>query len=279
MEKSKFYDSVRYAPEALTQALDALLKSTGKENEEPLYSQWNVVFEDEEWSHDSFEEFAADLRRSPERYLYVKNFNSVVLTVAQHEDFCRVVVQAPQRQAIEATFEVFERHAPTSRIMEPQASAELPTIFIGHGRSQQWRDLKDHLHEQHGYPVEAYEIGARAGHTIRDVLESMLEASSLAILVLTGEDEDKEGKLHPRLNVVHELGLFQGALGFSRAIALLEDGTEEFSNIHGIQQIRYAKGNIRETFGDVLATLRRESFKQRPRAKPTFPPWEEDVHA
>lgn len=279
MEKTKIYDYVRYSPEALTEALEALLKATGKEAEKPLYSVWNISFEDEEWKHDSFEEFAADLRRSPESYLYVKNFNSVVLTVAQHEEYCRVVVQAPQRQAIEATFEVFERHVPTSRILQPQASAELPTVFIGHGRSQQWRDLKDHLHEQHGYPVEAYEIGARAGHTIRDVLESMLEASSLAILVLTGEDEDKEGRLHPRLNVVHELGLFQGALGFSRAIALLEDGTEEFSNIHGIQQIRYAKGNIRETFGDVLATLRRESFNQTPRAKPTFPPWEEDVHA
>lgn len=39
---------------------------------------------------------------------------------------------------------------------------------------------------------------------------------------------------------------------------LLEEGTQEFSNIQGIQQIRYSKGNIRETFGDVLATIRRE---------------------
>jgi hypothetical protein len=47
-------------------------------------------------------------------------------------------------------------------------------------------------------------------------------------------------------------------LGFSKAIVLLEDGTEEFSNIAGIQQIRFAKGNIKETFGEVLAVLRRE---------------------
>jgi len=38
----------------------------------------------------------------------------------------------------------------------------------------------------------------------------------------------------------------------------LEDGTEEFSNIHGINQIRYGQGNIKETFGEVLATLKRE---------------------
>jgi hypothetical protein len=39
---------------------------------------------------------------------------------------------------------------------------------------------------------------------------------------------------------------------------LLEDGTEEFSNIHGIQQIRYSKNAINETYGEVLATLKRE---------------------
>jgi hypothetical protein len=41
-------------------------------------------------------------------------------------------------------------------------------------------------------------------------------------------------------------------------IVLLEEGAKKFSNIAGIHQIRFSKGNIRETFGDVLATLRRE---------------------
>jgi predicted nucleotide-binding protein len=89
----------------------------------------------------------------------------------------------------------------------------------------------------------------------------MLSKSTFAILVLTGEDLDAEGNLRARENVVHELGLFQGHLGFSRAIILLEDGTSEFSNIHGIHQIRFSKGNIKETYGDVLATLKREFEK------------------
>jgi predicted nucleotide-binding protein len=66
------------------------------------------------------------------------------------------------------------------------------------------------------------------------------------------------GKLHARQNVVHETGLFQGRLGFGSAVVLLEQGTEAFSNIDGVQQIRFAKGNIREAFGDVLAVLKRE---------------------
>ncbi len=86
----------------------------------------------------------------------------------------------------------------------------------------------------------------------------MLAESSFAVLVLTGEDVHRDGKEHARENVVHELGLFQGHLGFTRTVALLEEGVKEFSNIYGVNQIRFSKGNIRETFGDILATIRRE---------------------
>jgi predicted nucleotide-binding protein len=86
----------------------------------------------------------------------------------------------------------------------------------------------------------------------------MLSKSSIAFLVMTGEDETPEGGMRARQNVIHEIGLFQGRLGFPRGIVLLEEGTEEFSNIHGIEQIRFCPGNIKETFGDVLATLHRE---------------------
>jgi predicted nucleotide-binding protein len=75
---------------------------------------------------------------------------------------------------------------------------------------------------------------------------------------MTGEDEDKQGKFRVRDNVIHEAGLFQGHLGWSKAIVLLEEGAEEFSNIHGIQQIRFAHGHIASTFGEVLATIARE---------------------
>lgn len=86
----------------------------------------------------------------------------------------------------------------------------------------------------------------------------MLAKSAFALLVMTGEDEMVDGGTRARQNVVHETGLFQGRLGFHRAVVLLEEGTEEFSNIHGIEQIRFSKGNIKETFGEVLATIRRE---------------------
>ena len=59
---------------------------------------------------------------------------------------------------------------------------------------------------------------------------------------------------------MHEVGLFQGKLGFSRAIVLLEEGCEEFSNIHGLGQIRFPKGNIAAKFEDIRAVLEREEL-------------------
>ena len=168
-------------------------------------------------------------------------------------------MRAPQRLDIEGVFDVFEKNSMGSKLpllpLPPPAS---PVVFIGHGRSLAWRELKDHLHEKHKIKIEAYECGARAGHAIRDVLKEMMTKSSFAILVLTGEDEQSDGLMRARQNVIHEAGIFQGRLGFARAILLLEEGVEEFSNVQGVQSIRFSKNNIKETFGEVLATLRRE---------------------
>ena len=99
-----------------------------------------------------------------------------------------------------------------------------------------------------------------AGSTIVKRLNQMLDTASIAFLIMTGEDELPDGKLQARMNVVHEVGLFQGRLGFSRAIVLLEDGCEEFSNISGLVQIRFVKDNIRGVFQDIREVLEREGL-------------------
>lgn len=168
-----------------------------------------------------------------------------------------VSVTAPARGEIQRVMSTFVDDAPDAYLGLPPR--ELPTIFIGHGgKSSAWRDLKDHLHEQHGYTIEAYETGARAGHTIRDILESMMKNSSFAVLVMTAEDEQESGSQRARQNVVHETGLFQGTLGFDRAIVVIEESVEPFSNLQGIHQLRFGAGGIKEIFGDVLATAERE---------------------
>ena len=161
-------------------------------------------------------------------------------------------IKFPIRSDIESIFQLLEANLDKSKIT---ITSEPITVFIGHGNDNQWRHLKDHLHEQHGFNVEAYEIGPRAGSTVKEVLELMLDKSSFALLILTGEDMDTYGQMHARENVIHELGLFQGKLGFKKAIVLLEKDTAEFSNILGITQIRFAKGILErhlETYWPLL---------------------------
>jgi predicted nucleotide-binding protein len=88
----------------------------------------------------------------------------------------------------------------------------------------------------------------------------MLEAAAIAFLVMTAEDEMAGGAVQARMNVVHEAGLFQGRLGFTKAIVLLEEGCEEFSNIEGLGQIRFPKGNISAAFEEVRRVLEREGL-------------------
>jgi predicted nucleotide-binding protein len=88
----------------------------------------------------------------------------------------------------------------------------------------------------------------------------MLDNAAIAFIVLTAEDETTDGTERARQNVVHEAGLFQGRLGFSRAIVLLEDGCDEFSNIAGLGQIRFPRGQIGAAFDQVRQVLQREGL-------------------
>lgn len=88
-----------------------------------------------------------------------------------------------------------------------------PVIVIGHGGNPAWRELRDHLRDQQGFEVEAFETAPRASQTIPDVIADLGSKANMAILVMTGENEMADGSRHPRLNVVQELGKFQERLG------------------------------------------------------------------
>jgi predicted nucleotide-binding protein len=133
-------------------------------------------------------------------------------------------------------------------------------VFIGHGRSPIWRELKDLIEKRLGLPVDEFNSVPVAGITTTDRLSALLEAAAFAFLIMTAEDEQTDGKIRARENVVHEVGLFQGRIGFNRAIVLIEEGCEEFSNIQGLGQIRFPKGNISAKFEEIRAVLQREKL-------------------
>ena len=131
-------------------------------------------------------------------------------------------------------------------------------IFIGHGHSLIWRELKDFISERLELSCDEFNRVSTAGIGTKERLKGMLDQACMAFLVLTAEDEQTDGTLHARENVIHEAGLFQGRLGFEKAIILLEEGCEEFSNIHGLGQIRFPKGNIKAAFEEIREVLERE---------------------
>ncbi len=133
-------------------------------------------------------------------------------------------------------------------------------IFIGHGRSPSWRELKDFVQDRLGLPWDEFNRVPVAGVTNIARLSEMLDAAAVALLVLTGEDEMADGEIQARMNVVHEAGLFQGRLGFTKAILLLEEGCAEFSNVQGLGQIRFPKGKIAAAFEEVRRVLEREGL-------------------
>lgn len=256
MKLSRYIERTRFTVEVLKEATETLFGKI----EEGRFSHLTVGTPEGTWLHDNIEEYFADYRRTTrdDGVYEISSLSGYQLRVQSFINSGHVFVEvaAPGRAEVLTTFGVFEKHQAACAL--PKVPKKKPVVFIGHGGSGQWKSLKDHLSDLHKYEVEAFESGARAGHTVRDVLHSMMKSSSFALLVMTGEDATADGGVRARQNVVHEAGLFQGMLGFERAIVLLEEGVEEFSNIHGIVQIRFGKGNIREAFGDVLATLRRE---------------------
>lgn len=133
-------------------------------------------------------------------------------------------------------------------------------VFIGHVRSLLWRELQDFVARRLGLPWDEFNRVPVAGVTNIARLSEMLDAAAIALLLVTGEDELKDGTVQARMNVVHEAGLFQGKLGFTKAIILLEEGCEEFSNIQGLGQIRFPKGNIQAAFEEIRRVFEREEI-------------------
>lgn len=260
MQKRKSYPEMKFGARTLRAAIDKCNEIAGKKGEDPSFS---VTEGNESWEFDDLDEFLTSYaNESVDRADTDIRWRDPHMAFSMYMDDLSTVVRVrhPSRASIEGVFSIFEEAPPAERISLSPRKVDLPetTVFIGHGRNKQWEELKHHLQDKHHLQVVSYETGARAGHTIRDILDSMAEDSSMALLVLTGEDRTQEGAMRARQNVIHECGLFQGRLGFDRAVLLVEQGVELASNFDGVQQLRFKKGHISGVFGDVLATIRRE---------------------
>lgn len=143
------------------------------------------------------------------------------------------------------------------------SAANAGKIFIGHGRSPIWREVKDFIVERLKLPCDEFNRESVAGLPTFERLSQMMDQASFAFLIMTAEDEHVDATLHARENVIHEVGLFQGRLGSRKAIVLLEDGCQKFTNIDGQSHILFPPGHVTAAFEDMRRVLEREVFRNR----------------
>lgn len=144
----------------------------------------------------------------------------------------------------------------TGGVTLQEATPESPrSVFIGHGRNPAWLELQRFIEKRLRLEVAEFNSVSTAGTTIIDRLKVLLQTVGFAFIIMTGEDDLGNGSVRARQNVIHEIGLFQGRLGFDKAIILLEAGCDKFSNIDGLIYISFPKGNIDAAFEKIRATL------------------------
>ena len=148
MEKSKNYLARHFSADVLKEVISliALKPATSK--------VLRIERGAEIWVFDEDLEFFADYRKphSASWLYWVGAGYKLQYSGHPAKGYARVTVTAKTRNEIEQVFEIFERSSEASKIVVPKK--EIPKkeikIFIGHGGSRQWLDLKNHLSDQHG---------------------------------------------------------------------------------------------------------------------------------
>ncbi|WP_148080634.1 TIR domain-containing protein [Roseimaritima ulvae] len=136
-----------------------------------------------------------------------------------------------------------------------------PSVFLTHGRGDDWRHVKAFIENDVGISLRAIELAEQphgGSAYIGSKFETYAAKCACAVIIMSGDDKaynpnDTE-ELRVRENVIHELGYFQACLGADRVILLKETGVNIPSNILGRGYIPYSKGHIAE----VDTKLRRE---------------------
>jgi predicted nucleotide-binding protein len=149
------------------------------------------------------------------------------------------------------------------QVFELRASSELAVpmeanpvrIFISHGSANDWNQVQNFIEKD--LEISTLELAQEAsrGRTILQKLEDEASRCSFAVIVMTGDDQDSEGKPKTRENVMHEIGYFQGKFGLSAVCLLHEEGTNIPSNIHGLVYVPFPKGYVNATFSTLMREI------------------------
>ena len=129
-------------------------------------------------------------------------------------------------------------------------------IFLSHGHNELIKfKIKDFIRERLKREVIVLaDEPSRGLTTVVEKLEQLSETCNFAVILMTKDDEQRDGGLRARQNVVHELGFFQGKYGRKNVVLIAEKGVELPSNISGILRLDFETDH----FEEVLDSLRME---------------------
>jgi len=129
-----------------------------------------------------------------------------------------------------------------------------PKAFIAHGDKSIALDKLCSFLKALGVEALVVEEQPSKSKAVDDKVEHYMSEADCAIILATGNDEIK-GKLYPRQNVIHEIGLAQKTFP-DRIIYLLEKGAEFPSNIHPKVWESFTQDCMDEAFIAVARELR-----------------------
>jgi len=130
-------------------------------------------------------------------------------------------------------------------------------VFITHGHNEIAKlKIKDFINTRLGHEsVILGEQPGRQGLTIIEALEKFSEGCEFAVILLTGDDTTRNGGIRARQNVIHEIGFFQGRLGRSKVVLIVEKGVEIPSNLSGLFYLEF-ENDVKEIFDDIRIILK-----------------------
>jgi hypothetical protein len=159
------------------------------------------------------------------------------------------VIKPEDLEAVVALLEYVRRCV----ISGPQDVAD--GILVAHGHKDDWKVLKTMLESFGLKHIEEFNAHPAAGSTVERRWREMLERARFAFAVMTPDDPSPSGGLaRARQNVIHEIGLCHARLGIESTAVLLAEGTESFSNMDGINHIKFTSGRLLEK-SEELRTL------------------------
>ena len=153
------------------------------------------------------------------------------------------------------------------RAMLGKAPAPANRIFVAYGASSaDWKTLKTML-EGWGLEVEHFNRESVTGLAVSERWRQMLDQSRFAFAVMTPDTDGVADEKRASQNVIHEIGLCHARLGVRNTAILVASDADihRFTNIEGIQRIKYEPGRLDEKKAEIEALLVNRGLLDRPK--------------